>query len=56
MKTNEQVLSKLPRAELIRRLRTALQMLNKIAGSKEPWTLSEARRVIADITKEADNA
>ena len=56
MKTNERPLSKLPRAELIRRLRAALQMLNKIAGNKEPWTLGEARRVIADITKVADDA
>ena len=55
MKANEQPLSKLPRAELIRRLRTALQMLNKIAGNKEPWTLSEARWVIADITKGAND-
>ena len=56
MKTNEQPLSKLSRGELIRRLRAALQMLNKIASNKEPWTLSEARRVIADITKVAGDA
>ena len=56
MKTNEQQLSKLPQEELVRRLRLALQMLLKIAGNKETWTLSEARRVIADITKRANDA
>ena len=54
-KTNEQQLSKLPQEELVRRLRLALQMLLKIAGNKETWTLSEARRVIADITKRAND-
>ena len=56
MKTNEQPLSKLPQEELVRRLRLALQMLLKIAGNKETWTLSEARRVIKDITKRANDA
>ena len=51
MRTNEQPLSKLPQEELVRRLRLALQMLQKIASNKETWTLSETRRVIADITR-----
>ena len=54
MRTNEQPLSKLPQEELVRRLRLALQMLQKIASNKETWTLSETRRVIKDITKRAE--
>ena len=48
----KQPLSKLPRKELTRRFSLAMQMLTKIAGNKETWTLSEARRVIKECTKD----
>ena len=41
--------SKVPRKELESKLNLAMQMLVKIAGNKETWTLSEARRVIKQI-------
>ena len=43
--------SKVPRKELESKLNLAMQMLQKIAGNKETWTLSEARRVIKQIAE-----
>ena len=51
----KQPLSKLPRKELTRRFSLAMQMLSKIAGNKETWTLSETRRVIKECTQDVDD-